>query len=233
MPSKFRIIVALLGSLVACSESTLPTPRAVFDFAFADDVQGWVADFADYPLGSETFHEQTSGYQQLPAPLNARSGFYISGNNHSADLFMYLRRHVTGLEPNTSYQVTFVVEFATDAPAGCFGPGSIGESVVVKAGASAIEPASVVDQFGDLRMSIDKGEQSQSGVNAVVIGNVASSTLCEENIRRYEIKELRSPPAVAVTTDGAGSAWLVVGTDSGFEGVTSLYYTRMTATFSR
>ena len=110
--------------------------------------------------------------------------------------------------------------------------GSEGESVFAKAGASNVEPRSVVDQLGWLRMNIDKGNQSQSGVNAVVIGNVANSTLCEQNIRRYEIKQLRTPRAVLVTTDGVGSAWLLVGTDSGFEAVTSLYYTRITAEFS-
>jgi hypothetical protein len=147
---------------------------------------------------------------------------------------MYLKRRVGGFEPNTDYQVSFIVDFATDVPTGCGGAGgSPGESVFVKAGASNVEPNSVMDRLGWLRMNLDKGNQANSGANAVVIGNVANSTLCEQNIRRYEIKELRSPRSVPVTTDETGSAWLLIGTDSGFEAVTTLYYTRITAEFSK
>ena len=32
--------------------------------------------------------------------------------------------------------------------------------------------------------------------------------------------------------DNTGSAWLIVGTDSGFEGLTSLYYHRITYTLT-
>jgi hypothetical protein len=35
-----------------------------------------------------------------------------------------------------------------------------------------------------------------------------------------------------VTSGGSGAAWLLVGTDSGFEGSTRLYYTRFAAAFS-
>jgi hypothetical protein len=224
----------LFASLVGCTSDTVETPRPGLDFDFSDGAQGWAAEFADYPPGDAAFYELASGYRRLPAPLNTRSGLFISGNNHSDDLFMYLKRQVTGFEANTNYQVSFIVEFATDVPTGCGGVGgSPGESVFVKAGASTVEPTSHLDQLGWLRMNIDKGNQSQGGVNALVIGNVANSTLCEQNIRRYEIKQLRSPRALLVTTDGAGSAWLFVGTDSGFEAVTSLYYTRITAEFSK
>ena len=224
----------LFASFVACASDSINTPRRGLDFDFSDSVQGWAAQFADYPPGDDAFYELASGYRGLPAPLNTRGGFFISGNNHSDDLFMYLKRHVTGFEANTNYRVSFIVEFATDVPTGCAGVGgSLGESVHVKAGASTVEPTPFLDQAGWLRMNIDKGNQSQGGVNAVVIGNVANSTLCEQNIRRYEIKQLSSPRAVLVTTDGTGSAWLFVGTDSGFEAVTSLYYTRITADFSK
>lgn len=227
-------IAVLVACFVACTNDIIETPRPGLDFDFSDGSQGWVAEFSDYPPSDASFYELASGYRGLPAPLNTRSGLFISGNNHSDDLFMYLKRRVSGFEPNTNYQVSFVVEFATDVPTGCGGVGgSPGESVFVKAGASNVEPTSVVDQLGWLRMNIDKGNQSQSGVNAVVIGNVANSTLCEQNIRRYEIKQLRSPLPVLVPTDGAGSAWLLVGTDSGFEAVTTLYYTRITAEFSK
>jgi hypothetical protein len=232
-PSSLRSGVAVLFAIsVACTDNATETTIPCFDFNFCDGSQGWVAEFSDYPPGDESFYELASGYRRLPPPLSSRGGLFISGNNHSDDLFMYLKRRVGGFEPNTDYQVSFIVDFATDVPTGCGGAGgSPGESVFVKAGASNIEPNSVVDQLGWLRMNIDKGNQANGGANAVVIGNVANSTLCEQKIRRYEIKELRSPRPVLVTTDETGSAWLLVGTDSGFEAVTTLYYTRITAEF--
>lgn len=227
-------VAALFGPLLACNHDAIQSPRPGLDFDFSDGSQGWVAEFADYPAGAESSYELSSGYRQLPAPLNSRSGLLISGQNHSDDLFMYLKRRVSGFEANADYQVSFVVEFATDVPSGCGGiGGSPGESVFVKTGASNVEPITVLDQLGYLRMNIDKGNQANGGVNAIVIGNVANSTLCEQDIRRYEIKQLRSSGSVLVTTDETGSAWLLVGTDSGFEGGTTLYYTRIVAEFLR
>ena len=37
--------------------------------------------------------------------------------------------------------------------------------------------------------------------------------------------------SLQVQTDGSGSVWLFVGTDSGFEATTSVYYTWVVATF--
>jgi hypothetical protein len=227
-------IAALLGWLVACAHTNIEEPKRGTDFDFSHGGQGWVAGFADYPVHADGFYKLESGYRRLPAPLDDRSGFFISGENHSDDLFMYLKRRVSGFDPNTNYEVSFVVEFATDVPTGCGGVGgSPGESVFVKAGASSVEPIAIVNESGQYRMNIDKGNQSRGGANAVVIGNVANSTLCEQNIRRYEIKQLSSPQPVLVTTDASGSVWLLVGTDSGFEAGTSLYYTRIRADFSK
>lgn len=234
MRAKVAGLLILLGGMTACSSGPGGTLTTRFDFDFANGQQGWEADFADYPRGQETFYDLTSDYRVLPVPLNSRSGVFISGNNHSDDLFMYLRKRVGGLEPGSSYRAAFVVEFATDVPGGCLGAGgSPGESVYVKTGASTIQPGSVVDGGGFLRMNIDKGNQAQGGANAVVVGNVANSTLCSQQIKRYEMKELRSVGDVVVTADSTGSVWLMVGTDSGFEATTTLYYSRISAELSR
>ncbi|MDE0699169.1 MAG: hypothetical protein OXH61_00425 [Acidimicrobiaceae bacterium] len=38
---------------------------------------------------------------------------------------------------------------------------------------------------------------------------------------------------LTVETDDDGSVWLIVGTDSGFEGLTRLYYDRIAYTLTR
>jgi hypothetical protein len=49
----------------------------------------------------------------------------------------------------------------------------------------------------------------------------------------YRIKTLDNPDRpLEVTTDQDGRVWLVVGTDSGFEGLSSFYYARINYVFS-
>lgn len=199
---------------------------------FAAGTQGWVAGFADYPVGEDAFYELDTGYRALVPPLNTgQNAQYITGNNHSDDLWMFYKGQVAGLDGNRRYSVRFDVEIATNVPNGCFGVGGApGEGVTVKAGASEIEPEAVVDG-ADWRMNVDKGNQTGGGVNAVVLGDVASSTSCGET-PQWELKQLSSGlESVAVTTDSRGSTWVFVGTDSGFEATTSVYYTWVVATF--
>jgi hypothetical protein len=228
-----RIGVALLVlALGACSDADLRDGDRILDVDFTKGLQGWTADFADYPVGEEDFYELAAEYRLLPNSLGAnRSAIYLSGNNHSDDLFMYVKRRVTGLVPNHQYEVAFEVEIATAAPSGCAGIGGApGESVTLKAGASTAEPLPQ-DEDGFYRMNVDKGEQSQGGADALALGHIANTRDCEED-PAYELKVLDSDDEVlSVTTDGEGAAWVFAGTDSGFEGTTSLYYTRFIAVF--
>ena len=121
-----------------------------------------MAGFADYPVGQDDFYELVSDYRTLEAPLSTdENALYISGNNHSDDLWMYYKGRVAGLDANRRYSVRFEVEIATRVPNGCFGVGGApGEGVTVKAGASDVEPESVVEGF-DWRMNVDKGNQTK------------------------------------------------------------------------
>jgi hypothetical protein len=180
-------------------------------------------------VGQEGFYELDSGYLPLPPPLDAMgSALFISGNNHSDDLFMFYKGKVGGLEPGRTYRASFTVEFATSVPQGCVGiGGSPGESVYVKGGASEVEPVAV-NAGGYYQMNVDKGEQSNGGASAVVLGDVANSRSCGE-APEWELKTVSGGGAVDVTADGEGSLWLFAGTDSGFEGTTSIYYTSIRA----
>lgn len=218
--------------LLRCGDSpTDPsgTTTAIADFSYGQ--HQWESGFADYPVGQEAFYELEAEYRNLPAPLDtSKKSLYISGNNHSDDLFMFWKGQIVGLLPNQTYLASFDVEFATRVPSGCTGVGgSPGESVYVKAGATEIEPEAV-DIGGDYQMNIDKGSQSQGGEDAVVLGNVANSQECGR-LPRWEQKQLSSGETVEVSSDGDGRVWVFIGTDSAFEATTSLYYTRIDVTF--
>jgi len=222
-------LLAFFAILAGCGNEDPQTIR----LDFTQGTQGWVGGFADYPVGQDAFYELEVDYRLLPAPLNtSQNAQYISGNNHSDDLWMYYKGRVAGLDGNRRYAVRFEVEIATNIPNGCTGVGGApGEGVSVKVGASTIEPEAVV-VGGDWRMNVDKGQQTNGGKNALVVGDVANSVHCGEP-PRWELKQLSSgSDSLEVETDGSGSVWLFVGTDSGFEATTSVYYTWVVATFT-
>jgi hypothetical protein len=105
---------------------------------------------------------------------------------------------------------------------------------VIKAGASAVQPATTLVN-GNFRVNFEKDRNPLpiGGDQVVTIGNFANSTeICSEG--RYELKTLSSTGTRSgmVTSDSAGRLWLVIGTDSGFEARTEIYYLEGAATFT-
>lgn len=189
------------------------------DFSAGKD--GWQAGFAEYNGDNAEIYELEEGLATLPAPLDEEEPAYrISGINRSDDLFMYLTKKVDGLKPSTRYNGTFILHIASDAISDGVGAGGApGEAVGVGIGLTVEEPVSAPDENNFYRMNIDKIQQCcTDGSDMVVIGNVANGT--DEYV--YTLIE-RSGDFSAVT-DEEGVLWLIVGTDSGFEGKTTLYY---------
>ena len=210
----------------ARSEHAIGGGDKTFEFTYDFDAEGWVAGFADLPADYEDeLYELDSDHRELPSGLEG-SGIYIQGHNRSDDLFMFLKKRVDGLKPETTYQVTFRIDLATNVPGGMMGiGGSPGESVYVKAGATVIEPLVDEDASGHLRMNIDKGNQATEGRDMINLGHVAHPELGDSTGEEYKIKSLTNEERpFEVTTDTDGALWLIVGTDSGFEGLTTLYY---------
>ena len=202
-----------------------------FDFSFETDADGWVVDFADLPEDyDQSIYELDGGHRALPDGLDG-AGMYVQGHNRSDDLFMYLKRRVDSLTPAASYTVSATIDLATDVALGLVGIGGApGESVFVKAGASTAEPEAAPDSTGHLRMNIDKGNQSRGGSQMVVLGTVGHPDIVGDEYRLKTLDSMDSP--VVVKADDSGNAWLIVGTDSGFEGLTRLYYDRISFTLT-
>lgn len=121
----------------------------------------------------------------------------------------------------------------TDAPSGCVGVGGApGESVWLIAAVSAAEPLTIFNG-SDYRLNIERGNQSVSGRDGVVLGTLANSVPnCGE--RRWESKTVATPTPspLSVRADERGEAWFLVGFDSGFESFSRLYYRRFTLRLS-
>ena len=245
MKTMARLISLLLATCVALGVDAAPRRRAVaprpgpavislsFDFAAGDGL-GWEADFADY--NPVTDMRTTAGVRQLPIEAGIGKAWYLSGWNYSDDLFMYLRRQVTpadGIVPGTSYLAEFRVTFATNAGDDCVGIGGApGTSVYLKMGLAPTKPLPVL--VGDhLRLNIDKGNQSQSGVHASQAGTIAAQqpTPCSAEAPFSTVVRRHSHP-LAVPASPTGELWLLFGTDSGFEGYTQIYVQRIEVTLT-
>jgi len=208
----------------------VPEDGLEFTYTFDDDEEGWITGFADLPADYDpAIYELDSEWRELPDDLDGY-GIYMQGHNRSDDLFMFLKRQVDGLEPGATYQATFRLILASSVPPGLSGiGGSPGESVYVKVGATTEEPLIVEDDAGWLRMNIDKGNQASEGEDMINIGDMANPNLTPETAGSYELMEQNSVGReFELTADQDGVLWFIAGTDSGFEGLTTLYYDTIT-----
>jgi hypothetical protein len=236
------IVVAFLLAGIALPSTAAPRRRAVqtpppqvilsFDFA-GGSALGWEAGFADYHEGMDMRTE--AGIRLLPPEVGPGSGYYLSGWNYSDDLFMFLRRRLgpsDGIAAGRSYVVRFEVTLATSAGRDCAGIGGApGESVYVKLGAAPLRPEPVL--VGDeLRMSVDKGNQAEGGVHASVAGTIsADEPLPCSNAPFVDLVRTHTH-RYAIPASSEGDLWLLFGTDSGYEGFTSIYVRRIEVTLT-
>lgn len=202
------------------------------EYDFSEGMDGWIAGFADYSIEMEENMELQSSWERLPAPLDStQSSFCISGNNHSDDLFMFIKKHITGLVPNTIYNITVHTEFASNAPQNSVGVGgSPGEGVIVKFGAVQFEPKVIQSQDDYFYMNLDKGNQTVPGPDMDTIGNVAKIDGDESFTYALISRDNQSHP-FTVKSNADGELWVILGTDSGFESTTTLYYNKIFLTF--
>lgn len=127
-------VVIGMSTLAGCAAGKNAVGEASFDFS--EDDGGFAPIFSDYPTEPdvEQFYEFQTGHEEVPV-ADAGKGLFISGNNHSDDLFMGYYKELTGLAPETEYQFTVRFKLATNVEGGMIGiGGSPGESVFVKCG---------------------------------------------------------------------------------------------------
>jgi hypothetical protein len=236
MCGKLGIVAVVLVCLMGCEPSADEGGILVFthSFDFSKEQGDWIVDFSDFPASQNDSidYELKTSYTDRPENLGASlKSIMISGHNHSDDLFMFMKRKITGLSPNTDYAIVFEVELASNAPKGSVGiGGSPGESVFLKAGAIGMEPKAVIDKSQHV-LNVDKGNQASSGESAVTLGDIAVAPYTDRYALITRTNSGSQTPFIA-RANSKGELWLIVGTDSGFEGVTTVYYTRVNVIFS-
>lgn len=211
-----------------------PSERVISD-TFESGMNGWEGNFSDYPVDSRERFELEVSLADLPEETGENGqSIRIQGQNGSDDLFMFLKKEITGLDPEALYEAVFSVKLASSYPENSVGiGGSPGGSVFLKAGAVNREP--LPEQVAEAsttyyRMNIDKGNQANEGADMYGLGTIG----IEGDDFVYEIisRDNEDRPQ-EVRADESGSLWLIVGTDSGFEGKTVLYYQEIEVTLTK
>ncbi len=221
--------VIIYGVVTATSSSVR------LDFDFCDGEQGWEAGFAEYSPDMEGMMLEAE-IRPLPPELGINgTGYYLQGMNHSDDLFMFLKRRLgpdDGVVPDREYRVMFTIIFASNVPSGALGIGGApGDSVFLKAGASMVEPEVYLDSADNhYHMNVDKGEGNEpDGEAASKVSDIANGLSVEEDPRYVSLKRQHEHQYTISASQG-GELWLLVGTDSGFEGLTGICYQSIAAT---
>ena len=224
--------------LTGCSATDTTGPFTL-TYDFNSDNQGWEGGFSDLPVNhKEHGYDLVFEYMDIPVEGEEGGGLFLKGNNHSDDLFLYTTKDFgsqDGLKPNTKYDIQLSFELATNVPSGMMGiGGSPGESVYIKAGVVNGKPESNEEVVGGepyFRMNIDIGSQSNSGNDMVVLGNAAKGEGLGQGDESYQYKNFNHD--FRINTNDEGKLWVIIGADSGFEGISELYFDNISITFTK
>jgi len=224
---KITVLIGIITLAYSCTKNDdyQEPDEFEFNFDFSKGKDEWLHGFADYNSEiDESIYALGFKFSALPEPLDVnQKSLFITGVNRSDDLFMYIKRKVS-LAPNTTYNISFDIEFASIYPTNAVGVGGApGESVYMKAGAVLVEP-NKVESDGIWRMNLDIGNQGLSGADMKVIGHVG---VADDTVAYTLVSNNNLAEPFIITTDTKGEAWVIIGTDSGFESTTALYYNKI------
>lgn len=221
---RLSLTAALLAA--GCLGTTEAVVRNTLDFDFnvhgVDHIAG-VADVPESELGAVGL---VGDLRPLPDPLpTTRNAIYLSGNNVSGDLFLFQKKHWSGLPANQTFTVSLQTEFVTNYHSGCTtGPGP---AAFVKIGATGTEPLPSVDAQGVLRMNINKGAGTNPG-DFVVFGDIRNTEDDCPSPGTYSprLTSVITQP-IQMVTDIDGGFWTFIGIQSSFVGPHEIWFTAM------
>jgi len=204
---------------------------------FDVDTEGWIAAFADYPVGLEDSMKLAYGHGSIyvSESIGNVSAFKQSGYATNSDLFMYIKQQVSGLVPNSRYKVTIEVELNSQLLLdyqGSLDSKDLGS--FLKLGAFKTEPDTLEvfdaanQEFSTVAVDFDKGENSSGGIDMTFIGRIEYTKLGESPIM-LNGNNLDSP--IYTASDSEGKLWIAVGVDTNIPVYQEISYTYVLAEF--
>jgi hypothetical protein len=146
----------------------------------------------------------------------------ISGNNHSDDLLSLIVRKFENLKPNTIYSVTFDIELASNVTSNSPGIGGSPDLELGVGGLAGLPKSNIdnADYYRPNFVSLLQSRQSNETLKSA--GRLGVSPTYPTPFTLVNRNNLSDP--ISLKTNANGELWLMIGTDSGFEGITTLYY---------
>jgi len=195
-------------------------------------------NFGDYP--EETSHWlMNSGVYPMPDGLEGK-GFLLQGNNHSDDMDMHLVRKLgpsEGVQANADYDVAVTVDLAGDAPTDVAGVGG-SPNLEIKARAMTQAPTEYEYAGSHVRFKgIDMSPQTGTdvGVNGVCSTDTSQGgePKCPKGRIPFRLNQGQPSRPIHVRSNASGEFWLTVGSHSGFESFSAIYYARIRVELQR
>ncbi|MCE7069937.1 hypothetical protein LZG74_06465 [Dyadobacter sp. CY327] len=224
------LVFPLAAFMSSCKDDDSLNAVFISDSAFETGTDGWAAEFAEYDTTTDSSTLRMLAVRsRLPTGLDtSKYAYFVEASNRSDDMFMYLKKRLTGFNANQTYNITFEVTIATNYPEDGIGAGGApGGSMFLKAGASGVQPGRRLVS-GTYEFNLDKGAQSEEGVDAVILGNATN----ESTQSAFRLTKKSNTKPFAVKANENGEIWLFVGVDSGYEGLNTVYYDRVKAFIS-
>lgn len=219
-------LFALIVAVSSCSDQSEELDIFSLTFDFNEGAGDWVADFTDYSLPEtpqgDTIYRWKYYYGDSIKTPNGGKAILLSCNNVNGDIFMFLKTKVSGLKPNSNYNLVYDISVATNANAG--------EGIILKAGGSDLEPKKIVEN-NYCTLNVDKGAHLNSGESLISFGDVGKTQFT--NLYSYLDKNnANAYSPLIVKSNSKGEIWLIVGTDSLLEGPNVVIYSKINVVFS-
>jgi hypothetical protein len=224
-PGKFLPLLLLTAiSCVPGEEDQFAIFTQSYDFNLS--TWGWEPGFTDYPVGqpsqADSIYNWDANYSASPLLGGNHMALKLSCDNESEDIFMFIKRKVGGLQPNTSYSLVFTVDVVSDA--------NLGDGMLLKAGASFVEPQKVIHN-NRYELNLDKGENFQSGDDLFLLGRL-DAPFDQSGYLYTSFNNAMDPRRFTAKTNNVGEIWLIVGTESSAAGINTIFFSKIQIIFS-
>jgi hypothetical protein len=219
--SLFSLIVIISCSNKDFVVSAIKTATSNFE-SNSDTI--WTGGVAGYPATVSLDNIRFSAViNTLPTGLDTTEyALHVYSRNLTGAMFTYVKRKLGGLAKNTSYEVAYEIDLATNYPENI----PAGNAVFLKAGASSVEPGADASRT----FNLDKGDGASGGNQMVLLGNVSNEL---SRATYVNTRKTSSGKPIVVQSDEHGDIWLCVGIESLYAGATDLYFHRITATINQ
>ena len=211
----------------------------IHPFEFPHDSQGWTADFSGYSA-SESAKSLSLTFEHRLLPEEADqtgTALYLAGHNREQgnSLFMFVKRRVEDLAPNTAYRVHMTLKVTSTSPGKLCRTQTLPFDdpirATIQAGAFSSEPTVKV-RDGVHRFTVDRTRKAP-------VGRLARVDTIEHSLRNcgfpggfHVLRTYNHNDQVRVRTDSDGRLWAVVGLETLF-GVKTTFYIKSIKLFVR